>query len=1449
MRGLDVLRQARQNRQIESQKVIQPDTSKKSSYRTDFNRNEVTRGEYDLTNDDYLTGFENPETQDLDELRAYRQSWGSKAATGVGRAIAKAGAEVLKMPGVIGGAIAATTTPEGEGWDTFVNNKWINTIDEYADKLNENVLPVYVKKAVKEGDLMDNLTSVDFWATEGADGAGFIASMFVPGALMKSFNIGSKITELASMSKKVSEFQKLLGVTPQAIDNFAISTANTIFESASEAGSAMKSFEEDLNNKLNSGDIDENTYNELLKQKGELGRDMFLTNLAILAGPNIINTKLLYGVNKEAKSAAKFLTRDAEGKLLAEVATPSLKSKLGDISKGFLKALGREGFFEEGLQSTTENYFKKQASNGKLTDSYLDNINLSDFGSEYLDMLATTDGQKAIALGGLLGAPLDVMHEFKQDSRDKAETGRLLGILQSTNDAYLATTITPDIWKRTEAIDPETGEHAYEIVNGRRVIDPVKRNEVIKKASNSEEFGKLFDLAQELGNTEALTMLQTIAEDNLITPMIMNSNLGLEVLGEHVKSNPSIPEDAKKRIMQKAEVMQKAHDDFQNFGGDVIKLEHKDATGDQKKRYYDLLNQALIVNKSRQFQAEQDLEPIRKQITDILASKGLTDDVASSVKNNYASTDIRLRKLYDAELENTEKIKNLKKQEDLIWNPKEQKKAFNEFIENSKKTSDRETPEKVEKANEKIDKINKATTAKEVAEAVSTEDAELQDTSENVKSKPKKIKSEPDDKLDPQTEKVINKMADNKIGVITAAQNAEIIAGNEATKAGVENIKEGILNDVRQLNNVVVEGKEYIFINAFGLVTMNTVDNSVSESFENIEQAVDYIKAILDKNVIQETQEQEVKNEIFEPSQALHLDQLEGDDILKNDEQHNEAAADGRKPTIGTTGVDRKGLLHDWLPEKFKNWLVNLKDKKGTPVTFSMPDISRFSYDEKQTAAVKMLQSEDFTNKDFLYRHLPIQVNIDKDNFTFIATLQEDKVEEGTERYVARKNIVDSIINNSGKGIDKYKEITSVIDYQKGGELNYIKPQHVLDEQGSLLSIDLVENNISAISEFNNDYKKVPLYFVKDEQGNVFDEDKNDATFKFPSNLTAKQKGYVYTIIKSHNGTNVPVKMNIKKLELQQAYLIYEVYKTLYLYNKNNKVKLNQYNAKLSDIYSQNNKLKFTIEKFFEKELSIFKNKNNITVADFMTIFIHDNLALDGSTKPYTTKYRGAGITFGEENFINFEKESSDFKDAFIDFLTTQKRQNVKLDFLTGSSNVDKNKYKEYIINNKIINVNLDTSNPFKGDINVYISSDVNTPKIEIVKKENSLETDNFQSLSEIKDILKNEFDDVSDLEKYIYLDGIHYVSTINNNYYIIPDINSDRPDAFPMKVTKEQIIKPFRTEAEWNKVGVTFKKNNEKTLNSENKDVSLPPGSKGGKFKKKTNNNDNPEGFSKKGC
>ena len=334
----------------------------------------------------------------INENRAQSQSNLAKVGAGIGRIGTKAVSEIAKMPGVVGGIAMAPFAEDGEGWETAFNNQWIKSISHLNEEFNSELLPVYVKKAVREGNLMDNISSVDFWATEGADGIGFIASMFVPGAALKALNLGHKV--LGTTAKGLSMVNgetKLagavrtlegLGITANNIDLGAMTMTNTLFESGAEAGSAMESFQKDLDRKLASGEIDQFQYEQLQTQKAKLGRDIFVSNLAILLVPNAIQTKMIWG-----KGVGSQLVKD----------TPSLMAKIGNRGKNVLGALGSEGFLEEGTQSTVETMFTDKANKGQLTNNILKDFNIPELVSSYIDTLNTTDGQKAIFLGGFLG--------------------------------------------------------------------------------------------------------------------------------------------------------------------------------------------------------------------------------------------------------------------------------------------------------------------------------------------------------------------------------------------------------------------------------------------------------------------------------------------------------------------------------------------------------------------------------------------------------------------------------------------------------------------------------------------------------------------------------------------------------------------------------------------------------------------------------------------------------------------------------------------------------------------------------------------------------------------------------------------------------------------------------------------------------------------------------------
>jgi hypothetical protein len=115
----------------------------------------------------------------LEDYRSNNQGWFLKALAAPNRMTLKIASEAAKIPGYLGGIIGGTIEQIEDGitgkdnhnfLETATNNTWIKGIQQINDTINEEYLPVYVKKSVKEGNLWDNISSIDFWATEGADG-------------------------------------------------------------------------------------------------------------------------------------------------------------------------------------------------------------------------------------------------------------------------------------------------------------------------------------------------------------------------------------------------------------------------------------------------------------------------------------------------------------------------------------------------------------------------------------------------------------------------------------------------------------------------------------------------------------------------------------------------------------------------------------------------------------------------------------------------------------------------------------------------------------------------------------------------------------------------------------------------------------------------------------------------------------------------------------------------------------------------------------------------------------------------------------------------------------------------------------------------------------------------------------------------------------------------------
>lgn len=666
--------------------------------------------------------------ESVNEHRAQEESNLAKIGAGIGRIGTKAISEIAKMPGVVVGGIMALGAKEGEGMETAFNNQWIKSISQFNEDVNAELLPVYVKKAVSEGNLWDNISSIDFWATEGADGIGFIASMFAPGAALKSLNLGEKI--LGTTAKGLSMVNgeaKLagavrtlegLGVNAKNIDLGAMTMANTLFESGSEAGSAMESFQKDLDRRLtlpttDPNHINEQQYEQLQTQKAKLGRDIFVSNLAILLVPNAIQTKMIWG-----KGVGSQLVKD----------TPSLMAKIGNRGKNVLGALGSEGFLEEGTQSTVETMFTNKAKRGELTDNMSQNFNISELVSNYIDTLNTTEGQKAIFLGGILGGGMSAYQGAKSDMATRKETQDVLSLAEEKVGVFNRVNET-DVYKRDE-----NGDVIYNY-NNQPQYDPVKVKEVAKALQLTEEKSKEFDKAIKEGNEQGLQVLKNEAINQLITPFINKGELGIQALSQYLDTTLQTQEIAenedakalKGKIIEQATYMQDQLNTYKDFSKSLINLNNPDATEQDTVDYYNRLGDVYINLKGSEYSQKEELKKLNIQKSKLLKDLGTTE-ISTELNPNYIEgkdeeiykfnrkpVDPRVKllndqiEIVDKKLSEIDKIIN-----DEIWNNEKVNKSFNKRVEENNKLREQASSENEVIVDQAAETIANATTVDEL---------------------------------------------------------------------------------------------------------------------------------------------------------------------------------------------------------------------------------------------------------------------------------------------------------------------------------------------------------------------------------------------------------------------------------------------------------------------------------------------------------------------------------------------------------------------------------------------------------------------------------------------------------------------------------------------------------------------------------------------------------------
>lgn len=1313
---------------------INEETSKAvdNKYNTSFEKAQLNLNT-DLTNRDYVSEYDDPFNTDngltdLNELRANRQSWGSKAATGIGRVGVKVVAEVAKMPGMIGGAIAAPFAEEGEGWDTFVNNSWIKTINQMNEDINSEALPVYVKKAVSEGNLWDNISSIDFWATDGADGIGYIASMMVPGAALKGLGVG----------KYLSQIRGLKGVlSAQKADVITATVANTLFEAGAEAGNAMENFQKDMDTKLANGEISPEQYEEMKLQKARLGRDIFLSNAVILAGPNALQANMLWG--KSINKTMSKLVDGGDGALAKTVVEPKLYQKVLNRTGDVLKATGSEGLWEEGMQMSVENMFTKSAKKGQLTDNPFNDFNISELGDSYLDTISSTEGQKAMFLGAFLGGGMQAYSGAKTDITNRKSTQSLLDTGNNAIDAFYKTMQT-DLYNEDGTINSEKAKEKFEAFG--RV----------------EQLNIMYNQAVQKQDKEALEKLRDLAATQLAYGFIMNEDLGLEVLQEHLNASSQFDEivqreqeignktskkDIIDNVMSKAKTLEKAYRNFNDFAPTLINPTlNENQTQEDVVNFTNTLRGNYISNKANINLNENTLSDLKKKRQNILEDLDLNSElvIGDETIQEQEQNDERLKQVTKDIKEIQTNLDRLKKLDKNFWNTEHIQKAFDRSTKEKKQLEKETSPEVV---------ANNDIVLEQIRNLNSTE--ELMNFNKNL-----------DDSLK------------NNPVIVDALEDR-----------GKEVIQENKLKQELQQQEKLNKDKEVFQEDAdFGTSTTNTTTVTASET--NITNGLE---------TIQTSDNPEVTNndEIFDES-PLNIVTLKENTNPENSDKNQGSAR--IISTYKETGESIPGL------ESFVDFEKTPRDKTKDKVTFSLGDITKQKQDkELELIFNKIKKGVAVTQEEItaLENYLPIKViltNGKNSASSFIDSMSHPNPDiVARETLPLRKAIIASLIENKGD----FKGIEGKVEKQFSGTLK-------LGEQNSnILELDVFKG--MSQEDMIKYFKKNTVYVsnkgvVKYTATDAIDDTKS---------LSSKNKGEVFLKIPMINGEIFYLKLNVNRLTDEKARDTFELIKLRSdVLNKKEEFTFEQLEEYIQ-VYLPSLRTEFdfikrntdSIDVTLERLINFIVYSQN-TNAKTKLILGQDGTLVLGEllhkVNAQIPEWSGQleSYTYTNETLNNLTEEQ---EQAIIEYLK-YKRHNVlitKDDDFTFNNN----DYIKYLLglnsDYSILSTNAVVNEPtFQGYSNIYLNqSVVNNNKSkskEIASEEIKSEDINYENPEDLLASLENQYgDDVVQTIQPIAPSEIVVQQTIEHDL-IGKEIEAKEP-------TTKEIIKGKIKSVEVNKI------------------------------------------------
>jgi len=345
----------------------------------------------------YFKGSPSDATQNT--IQGENQPWTSKLFNGVLGHTASIATKVGTGIGEVGGgafdlisnAIPGVANERKEKTGSYFPHLFENFLTkglDYVenDLIEQKLLPVYGGQNYQSSSLLKQMGDMKFWSSDMADAVAFTVAAFVPVAgwtkAAKAMGMAVKGAKGLELSNKGKMFVTL-----------ATATWNTTMEASLEAKQGLDTMREDLAQKYHDTSYDMLTpeqKQEINQEAGPYASNIFKANSAILLGPNLIQSRFFIGPVKTASQ-----------KLAKAVKAGTMTAKNISIARKALYQGGvgivSEGAWEEGMQNAVQNYEQHKADK----TSFLKRG--PGYAYEWLSGFNTTEGQKSMFMGGLVG--------------------------------------------------------------------------------------------------------------------------------------------------------------------------------------------------------------------------------------------------------------------------------------------------------------------------------------------------------------------------------------------------------------------------------------------------------------------------------------------------------------------------------------------------------------------------------------------------------------------------------------------------------------------------------------------------------------------------------------------------------------------------------------------------------------------------------------------------------------------------------------------------------------------------------------------------------------------------------------------------------------------------------------------------------------------------------------